>query len=150
MEHDTPALAGRGRRLLAVMIDGALSVALTMPVMFGLGVFTAERLMAGLTFSQQAYLFVFGFGVFLLLHSYLLYTRGQTIGKLAMGVKIVDSRGAVPAPVNLFLLRYLVPGLVSLIPIVGGLISLVDALFIFGEKRRCLHDLLAGTWVVKA
>jgi len=38
--------------------------------------------------------------------------------------------------------------LVSQVPQVGGLIGLVDILFIFGKERRCLHDLLAGTRVV--
>ncbi|MCL4296805.1 MAG: hypothetical protein KJ077_13795 [Anaerolineae bacterium] len=27
-------------------------------------------------------------------------------------------------------------------------LSLVDILFIFGQEHRCLHDQLAGTWVI--
>jgi uncharacterized RDD family membrane protein YckC len=39
--------------------------------------------------------------------------------------------------------------LVSLIP-AGGFIVLIDALLIFKKDRRCLHDIVAGTRVVKA
>jgi hypothetical protein len=38
---------------------------------------------------------------------------------------------------------------VSLIPTLGGLLTLVDALFIFGGSRRCVHDLIAGTKVIR-
>ena len=42
----------------------------------------------------------------------------------------------------------------SLIPgqaddILINLVSLVDALFIFGKQRRCLHDYIAGSKVVR-
>jgi uncharacterized RDD family membrane protein YckC len=43
------------------------------------------------------------------------------------------------------LLRGVVNGLLSIIPLYG----LVDALFIFREDKRCLHDLIAGTIVVR-
>jgi hypothetical protein len=32
----------------------------------------------------------------------------------------------------------------------GSILPLVDALMIFGDQRRCLHDHLAGTKVVVA
>jgi uncharacterized RDD family membrane protein YckC len=38
---------------------------------------------------------------------------------------------------------------VALIPVIGGFLPLVDVLFIFRHDRRCIHDLLAGTNVVK-
>ena len=31
-----------------------------------------------------------------------------------------------------------------------GFLWLIDSLFIFGPTRRCLHDLVAGTHVVKS
>jgi hypothetical protein len=36
-------------------------------------------------------------------------------------------------------------GLLGIIPFYG----FVDVLFIFGQERRCLHDLIAGTRVVQ-
>jgi hypothetical protein len=35
-----------------------------------------------------------------------------------------------------------------MVPCVGGLFPWIDALYIFGEERRCLHDLMAGTKVL--
>ena len=35
-----------------------------------------------------------GFAIFLILHGYLLQTRGQTIGKIALGIRIVRTDGA--------------------------------------------------------
>jgi uncharacterized RDD family membrane protein YckC len=31
----------------------------------------------------------------------------------------------------------------------GGLLAVVDVLFVFRRDRRCLHDLVAGTRVVR-
>jgi len=39
-----------------------------------------------------------------------------------------------------------VNSLISIVPLYG----LVDALFIFGESRQCLHDRLADTFVINA
>ena len=65
-----------------------------------------------------------------------------------MKIKIVDLQGDQVGISKLYFLRYLFFSLVSQVPQVGGLIGLVDVLFIFGKERRCLHDLLAGTRVV--
>ena len=37
----------------------------------------------------------------------------------------------------------------SMVPMLGGFASLVDALCIFREDRRCIHDLIAGTRVIE-
>ena len=87
--------------------------------------------------------------IFMVINGYLLVTKGQTLGKLALGIRIVDagSNGAATA-VKILGLRYVLVMLVGAIPIIGGLLGLIDFLFIFREDRRCVHDLLAGTKVV--
>jgi uncharacterized RDD family membrane protein YckC len=35
------------------------------------------------------------------------------------------------------------------IPVVNFILPLLDALFIFREDRRCIHDLIAGTKVIQ-
>lgn len=83
----------------------------------------------------------------------LLSLRGQTVGKLLCGVRIVRYPTGAPAGfVRAWLLRYFVMSvfifLLSLIPILGLALPLTDILFIFRPDRRCLHDHLAGTMVV--
>ena len=81
----------------------------------------------------------------------LLTTLGQTIGKKALGVRIVlvkdDSNGGFVVNV---LLRGVVTLVLSAIPGIGFLFALADVLFIFRDDRRCIHDHIAGTRVVKA
>jgi uncharacterized RDD family membrane protein YckC len=77
---------------------------------------------------------------------YLLATRGQTLGKQWMKIRIVTNpQGENPGFVKAFLLRGLVNCLIgNFVPLYG----IVDVCFIFREDRRCLHDLIAETIVV--
>ena len=56
--------------------------------------------------------------------------------------------GAEIELLRIVLLRGLPQWIVSAIPVVN-LLTLVDVLFIFGSARRCVHDYIAGTIVVK-
>jgi uncharacterized RDD family membrane protein YckC len=81
---------------------------------------------------------------------YYLSRDGQTIGKKAVRVRIVDPHsGLPPGFVRAVLLRGFVNGLLGSIPLVGAFYTLTDILFIFSEDHRCLHDRLADTIVVK-
>lgn len=92
---------------------------------------------------------VLGFLVFLGLQLYLLATRSQTIGKYLVKTQIYDLETDAPAGfLKCFVLRALVNSFIGMLPCVGGIYSLVDILFIFGEEHRCLHDQIAGTYVV--
>ncbi len=83
--------------------------------------------------------------LFFLLNGYLLVTRGQSIGKIALRIQIVDMDGS-PTPAGRILgIRTTFFYLVDLIPLLG----LLDVLFIFRADHRCWHDMLAGTQVVK-
>ena len=101
----------------------------------------------------SAGLVVFGFAMLVLfgVQLWMLVTRGQTIGKRALGVRIVRFEDEVnPGFVKVFLLRAVVPAFIGAVPYLGVLFTLTDICFIFREDRRCLHDLIAGTKVVKA
>ncbi len=144
----------RWLRLGAALLDGIIGGILMMPgfvVMMSAGFFTNPNhpnpplLFAGFG--------VLGFGFLILMgvQIYLLTTRGQTIGKKLLGIKIVNFEDETsPGFVKAFLLRSFVNGLIGSIPFIGAVYSLVDICFIFRDDRRCLHDLLAGTKVVKA
>ena len=87
--------------------------------------------------------------MFLLIHGYLLMKHGQTVGKWLTGIRIADLDGGIPSFGRVVGLRYLPTSVASVIPVVGSIYPLVDVLFIFRSDRRCIHDLLAGTQVVK-
>lgn len=96
-----------------------------------------------------------GLGVAMFVQVLLIAFRSQNIGKLIVGARVV--RAVDGGPAGLFpaaLLRFIFP--VTLIfvlngafPFLGFLFLLVDYGFMFREDRRCLHDLIAGTMVVK-
>jgi uncharacterized RDD family membrane protein YckC len=81
----------------------------------------------------------------------LLSLRGQTLGKMALGIRIVRYRdGENPGFVRAVAIRNLVTFLISCIPLIGQVFLLIDILTIFGNEHRCLHDLMADTKVVEA
>jgi uncharacterized RDD family membrane protein YckC len=92
---------------------------------------------------------VFGFVLFVIVQGYPLLTASQTWGKKLIGTRIVRTDGSPIAFGRLVGLRYGVPSLFGIVPALGQLWGLVDALFIFRESRRCLHDQIADTIVIK-
>ena len=82
-------------------------------------------------------------------------SRGRSLGKLAMGIRIVRVDEAPAGFVHAVLLRAFVPaaiqfvlGMVPFLPL-GIAFWLADILCIFREDRRCIHDLIADTKVIK-
>ena len=72
----------------------------------------------------------------------LLGTRGQTIGKIALKIRIVDAQSGVhPGWARLVLLRAIVNGILTSIPFLGTIYWIVDSLFIFRADHRTIHDL---------
>jgi uncharacterized RDD family membrane protein YckC len=91
---------------------------------------------------------VFYFLSFLLIHGYFLKKTGQTIGKKLHSIRVSDLRGHVPDFTKLIFVRYALFAFFTVLwPV--AILWLVNILFIFRGDRRCLHDLLAGTQVIK-
>lgn len=87
----------------------------------------------------------------LVTNAWLVTGRGQTIGKGWLGLRIVRPDGGAPGFVRGFLVRELLFGLLTAIPVLGALLALADALLLLaGERRRSLHDVLADTIVIDA
>ena len=76
--------------------------------------------------------------------------RGQTIGKLVLGMRIVDLAGGKADFGKILLLRELPVWLANILPLVGVVYGVLDAIFIFRSDKRCLHDMIADTIVVIA
>lgn len=143
----TIELAGRGARLGAAVIDGLL----VMAVFWALSMVTPWSPFAAASGEFSGALLlngVLGIAIFALLQGYLLATRGQTIGKLLLGMRIVRTGGERAGLARLLGLRYGIGWLINVIPVVGPIYGLVDALFIFRESRKCVHDIIADTIVV--
>jgi uncharacterized RDD family membrane protein YckC len=144
--------AGRGTRLVGVILDGIIAGALVY-VPLAIGVATSHRpLMVNAHFNGQAiagaglWLALLGFVAWVWLTILFVSRNGQSIGKKLLGIKVVRSDGSKASLGRIFWLRNVVNTLLGLIPMYG----LVDALLIFGEARQCVHDKIADTIVIKA
>jgi uncharacterized RDD family membrane protein YckC len=87
-----------------------------------------------------------GIGIF---QCYRIATRGQSLAKQWLNIKIVKTDGT---PVDFGSgvgLRAILPWFISNVPYIGWLFWLVDVCFIFRDDRRCIHDLMANTKVVE-
>jgi uncharacterized RDD family membrane protein YckC len=86
----------------------------------------------------------------LIIDGILAYRNGQSIAKKWLGIKDVRTDGSRVSFARIFWLRNVLNGAMGFIPIIGGLYGLIDALFIFGSAKRCVHDYIADTIVVRA
>jgi uncharacterized RDD family membrane protein YckC len=142
-------LAGRGARLGGAIIDGLILLGLwwLVSVVTPWNIFSPKMAEAG--FVALIGMQLLGLLLFATVNGYLLMTRGQTVGKKLLGMRIVRPDGSAATPGRIIGLRYAVGWLLSALPVVGMVYALVDCLMIFRADRRCLHDLIADTIVVK-
>jgi uncharacterized RDD family membrane protein YckC len=143
-------LAGRGIRLVAAIIDTLILMALfwVISLVTPLNIFSPAMASAG--FFTKLAIQAGSMALFAAVHGYLLATRGQTIGKMLFGIRIVRPDGSPASLGRVLGLRYGVGYVIAATHIsVLMVYSLVDCLLIFRANRRCLHDLIADTIVVK-
>ncbi|MEZ4371900.1 MAG: RDD family protein [Polyangiaceae bacterium] len=81
-----------------------------------------------------------------ILQWFLVAKSGQTIGKKMQRIRIVRMDGKPVGFVHGVVMRSWILGAVSFLIFCLGAI---DALYIFREDRRCLHDHIADTQVIK-
>lgn len=147
-------LASRLDRFLGAFIDGFISLVINIPLGLVLGIVLAmigldpEDSVAGNLVLFLASIII-GLGSFLLVNGYFLASRGQTVGKMVVGTQIVSDDGQLVPIVPLILKRYAWIWILSIVPLVGGLIGLINVLLIFRSNKKCLHDDVAGTKVIK-
>ena len=142
-------LASRTQRLAAAFIDGTLAFLITGPTMYLTGGFDGILEGGSPSTSYTLAIALVGILVFVALHGKLLLASGQTIGKRLLHIKIVDSNGDLPSAQEHLFTRYAVYLIAPSVPMLGGLLSLINLLTIFGPQRRCIHDLIAATHVVR-
>lgn len=163
-------LASRVSRFVAVLIDNIIGGLVFAVAMIPFGLWSALEAINGSEDEIDAFLglgigFFFAMGAYLIyaaVQAYLLSTRGQSIGKILMKVRIVQVDGSPVGFFHAVFLRYIVftLGVTAvagvMIFVLGDLgsflansLNTIDALFIFRDDRRCIHDLIASTKVVK-
>jgi uncharacterized RDD family membrane protein YckC len=134
-----PVFEVAGRRLIAALVDHAILLGVDAIVIY----FTLR--MAGLTQSEWLLLPLVPMAVFLGLLKLSYFSAftaigGQTIGKMATGIKVIAESGRIDSAVAI---RRSLAAALSLLPLgIGFLPALV------GSDRRALHDRLTGTRVV--
>jgi uncharacterized RDD family membrane protein YckC len=148
-------LAERGERLSARVVDDLIAIGAATP-----GLFIAFVTVLRGTPSGEDPLpphviegILFGFVAFVgvtIYQWYLIATRGQTIGKRMLKLRVVKTDGRAVGFVDGVILREWVITAVTSLPFIGFVAALADGLMIFGAERRCLHDLIATTKVVRA
>ncbi len=166
-EHE---LAGRIPRLLAQVLDNIISGSIALIALIPLGLIGVLGSVGDVDDALVGLGGMAGVGVLTLvllifggIQAYLLSTRGQTLGKMVLKVRIVKVNGEKAGFVSAVVLRLFVTGLLlggagvvftlafgDTSGIAGNLASLADAVLIFRPDRRCLHDFIAGTKVVRA
>ena len=152
--EETAPLASREARLGGAILDSLVALACLAPglVLVGLaGGFTdGDEVENPALFLAGGLWLLAAFAVLVTVQCYLLTKHGQTIGKRLVKTRIVAvDDGRNPGFVRAVLLRTVLNGVIAAIPFVGNAYSIVDVLFIFRDDRRCLHDLIAGTKVVR-
>lgn len=165
MNSELP-LAGRFRRLVATLVDAILVPALSFVLVMITDVMEDAEDYANADL-MILWIFLLAVVAYLILNGYTLWHRGQTLGKWIMDIAIVpasshiregvmcggdESKSTyVPAPLwKLICIRALFfPVLFLTVVPWLTLLPVLDQALIFGKRRRCLHDLVAGTIVVR-
>jgi uncharacterized RDD family membrane protein YckC len=149
MPREEQELADRLIRLLAAILDGI--IAAVMVYVPALVVALPTRAFDQSTADLDALLLpaavgAIGFIAWAWITLLLVARYGQTMGKRLLEIRVVRSDGSQASLGRIFWLRNVVNGLLGIIPLYG----IIDLLFIFGQRRQCIHDLIADTIVIKA
>ena len=143
-------LATPGDRFLGALIDGLINAAVLVPLGLMMGFYSVHTGdPASNSLARPVIAGLIGFGMFVAIHWVFLNATGQTIGKKVAKTRIVTLDGKKPGMGDLVGKRYAFMNLIGIIPIAGSILALVNVLFVFRKDRRCLHDLIGGTQVVK-
>jgi len=143
-----PRLATRWQRFCAAFVDGLFAGVVLLSVfapMYGMSTATwmhqfSMQHVGGLLINYALYLGVQG---------WFLHQSGQSVGKKAVGLRIVRPDGS-RATIGRLGSRLLITTFGGVVPVIGKAFALIDILLIFGGARRCLHDYIAGTIVATA
>lgn len=165
-------LASVGSRILAKLIDFVLFMLASLPLYLAfynspnfdkfikmaesgktiLSNSEVQQLLTGIPQSTMILTNILVLGL-LVAQTLLLTRRGQTIGKMVMGIRILDMQSnAIPKFTNLILLRTIVTNIIYSLSVFGLIFLIVDLVMMISDKnkRQSIHDKMARTYVVIA
>lgn len=132
-------LASRGRRFAAVWIDGMV---ITLPFVILILIVGWKSFMGGPDPFIMRPLFILPTVVMFVYDGLMMSARGQTLGKIALNIKIVRPDGSDISTGQAW-------GRAVMRQVLTGCLVPFNYLPIFFTKERtCLHDMVAGTRVV--
>ena len=138
------ALAAPIQRLLAYLVN-ALILFFGGPIMFGIGfLITGSDILGGIVIG---FLAVFGYAV---AQIYLISTRGQDIGKIALNIKIVRIDGSDLGITGMLLREIVGKAIPASIPIINVIWLLSYVWILIDDNHQGWHDKIANTYVVSA
>ncbi|MBM4791488.1 RDD family protein [Streptomyces sioyaensis] len=145
-----PPLANRGRRLVARIIDAIIigvPVGIIMSVIVGgVNYFSTDSDQARAQWTVSGVTML----AYLIYEGLMLSSRGQTLGKMAMKIRVAMlSNGSIPTP-QAGWTRAAVYTLPEIVPCCGFVFWLINVLWCTWDKpyQQCLHDKAAKTVVV--
>lgn len=140
-DQRAPILAERGDRFVANLVDNFI---LALPIL-GAGILGAILASNGGSAGFAVLLGALGtLGV--LGYQITLAQHGQSIGKRMRNIRVVRTDGSPASLGRILLLRNFIPAVIGSF---CGIFGLIDVLMIFGDERRCIHDMLADTKVIQ-
>ncbi|MGW8557251.1 RDD family protein [Streptomyces tubercidicus] len=145
-----PPLANRGRRLLARIIDAIIVgvpvwVIMTL-IVGGVDFFSTDGEQAGRQSTVSGVTML----VYLVYEGLMISNRGQTVGKMAMKIRVAMlANGSIPTGQAAWV-RAAVYTLPEIVPCCGFIFWLINVLWCTWDKpyQQCLHDKAAKTVVV--
>jgi uncharacterized RDD family membrane protein YckC len=151
MSHIAMNFAPLRKRFFGILIDMLILLIICVPIGVSLGLIDFDvDMRASYSYENGIILATISSVAFLIINGYFLAKRGQTIGKMWAGTKIVDSSGNKLKFVQVTLVRTIAFNFIGQIPLIGIIVATIDLLFVFSEEHRTLHDRLAGSYVVRA
>lgn len=136
--------AGVGSRILAITLDLLVQFVVLMAFLFALGIASIDQ-----SVPESVVVIVVVVAVFAVLFGYPValetLTRGRTLGKMALGLRVVTAEGA-PVQFRHAAIRAGL-GLVDFYIVPGGVVAMTAVLL--SRRGQRLGDLVAGTIVMR-
>ncbi|GAB5557895.1 MAG: hypothetical protein SchgKO_21080 [Schleiferiaceae bacterium] len=160
LNEEKTELASRGSRLAAAIVDSIILMPISFFVMYfylDISYYLEQsdsdeflEMLMGFDFYDTLLVSLPSILGYIVINYFTMEKYGQSLGKRLLNIKMVTLEDDLPSIRSLVVERYLLIQGIGMVPGVGGLFALVDVLLIFGKERRCIHDIIARTKVVKA